>query len=186
MFAVNNTNLQATASATIYAGTVDGFSAPPLTGMLPMTYDVNNWKNFLATGQDPDGNTNLDANGNPEIQIYPEYQGTRQFRAAFSLNDSHAGESTVEAGWVDSGMSASDLAALVSNNLIPLSTHNSANWDWVGGHRYGSKVWSARLTATQGRPSSCLCSTPIASHRHTPRAPATAVTIIIRLSRLSP
>jgi len=127
---VKNQNLQATASATLFAGSINSFSAPPLTGLMPMTYDVNNWNNFVATGKDPDGNITLDANGNPEIQIYPSVSAPGNF-GQLSLNDSHVGEST-EAGWVDNGISSSDLSALTSNNLIPLSAHDSTKWDWQG------------------------------------------------------
>ena len=44
-----------------------------------MTYDVNAWNNFLATGQNPDGNTTLDANGNPEITVFPSVKDTGNF-----------------------------------------------------------------------------------------------------------
>jgi len=127
---VKNQSLQTTASATLFAGSINSFSAPPLTGLMPMTYDVNNWNNFVATGKDPDGNISLDASGNPEIVIYPSVSAPGNF-GQLSLNDSHVGEST-EAGWVTNGISSSDLNALTSNNLIPLSAHDPTKWDWQG------------------------------------------------------
>jgi Flp pilus assembly protein TadG len=127
---VKTQNLLATASATIEGGTINSFSAPPLTGLMPMTYDVNNWNNFVATGQDPDSNTTLDANGNPVLRIYPSVSAPGNF-GQLSLDDNHVGEST-EGGWVNNGISSSDLNALTNANLIPLSAHDSTKWDWQG------------------------------------------------------
>jgi hypothetical protein len=125
------TNLNATASATIYAGNINSLAQSTInSGMLPVTYDVNHWNNFLKTGQSPDGSTLTDANGIPEIQVYPSTKFSGNF-GQLSLNDSHAGAST-ERGWVDNGISSSDIKALVNNNLIPLSQHNPKNWDWTG------------------------------------------------------
>ena len=127
----STTNLNATASATAYTGTINSFTQTTVnSGMLPVTYDVNHWNNFLKTGQSPDGTTLTDANGIPEIQAYPSTSFPGNF-GQLSLNDSHAGAST-EKGWVDNGISSSDISALVSSNLIPLSQHSSKNWDWAG------------------------------------------------------
>jgi Flp pilus assembly protein TadG len=125
-------DLKATASAVIMGGTIDNFSTSGSQNisMLPMTYDVNSYKNFLATGQWPDGTVSLDVNGYPQLQVYPSVKDTGNF-GQLSLDDSHAGEST-ESGWVDNGMSASDVQSLQSSNLIPLSKHPSNTWDWVG------------------------------------------------------
>ncbi len=125
-------DLTATASATIEGGTINNFS---LTGsqsvsMLPMTYDVDNWTNFLKTGLDPDGNKTTAANGLAELQVYPSVKAPGNF-GQLSLDDSHVGEST-EASWVNSGMRATDLAALQSAKLLPLSQHDTTKWDWQG------------------------------------------------------
>jgi hypothetical protein len=98
--------------------------------MLPVTYDVNAWNNFINTGQWPDGTTMFDINGVPELQVYPSIKDSGNF-GQISLDDSHVGDST-EISWVDNGVSASDLAALQSANLIPLSQHNPNSWDWQG------------------------------------------------------
>ena len=128
---VKDQTLRATASATLYGGSVNSFSAPPVIGgLIPVTYDVNAWNSFLATGKDPDGNITLGVNGYPELTVYPSVSAPGNF-GQLSLDDSHEGEST-EAGWVNNGISASDLAALKSANLIPLSAHDSTKWDWVG------------------------------------------------------
>jgi Flp pilus assembly protein TadG len=124
-------NLQAAAGATIYGGTANNLSVSTQNvGMLPVTYDVNAWNNFLKTGQAPDGSTSLAANGAPQLQVYPSVKDTGNF-GQLSLDDSHAGDST-EVGWVNNGMSASDVSALQNANLIPLSAHSPTAWDWVG------------------------------------------------------
>ena len=127
---IKSQNLKAVAAATLYTGTINSFSAPPLTHILPATYDVNAWNNFLQTGQDPDGNISLDANGNPEIQVYPSVKAPGNF-GQLSLDDNHVG-TPVEDNWVANGMSSSDLSDLVNASLVPLSGHDPSKWDWLG------------------------------------------------------
>jgi Flp pilus assembly protein TadG len=125
-------NVMATAAATIMGGTSNNIKSVngQNIGMLPITYDVNAWNNFLKTGQWPDGTTMVNSNGVPELQLYPSVKDPGNF-GQISLNDSHVGQST-EAGWVNNGMTASDLAALQSAGLVPLSGHNPTSWDWIG------------------------------------------------------
>jgi hypothetical protein len=142
-------DLKAVAAATIYEANVSGFQnvANFKLSVLPMTYDVNSWTNFLATGMNPDGTALKDSTGNPEIQVYPSVKATGNF-GLLGLDDSHAGASTVSS-WIDNGMRQIDVASLVSNSmggdtpLIPLSSHNSnilpsasidgkGSWNWVG------------------------------------------------------
>ena len=122
-------DLKATAAATIYTAVVDSFqnTSTVHVGMLPVTYDVNNWNNFLATGQDPDGNISTDSSGNPDISVYPSVKDTGNF-GLLGLDDSHAGASTVS-GWVASGLTQTEVSQLLSARhdqtpLIPLSQHN--------------------------------------------------------------
>jgi Flp pilus assembly protein TadG len=128
---MSTTNVIATASATAYGGTVDSFqsNANRNIAMLPLTYDVNHWNNFVQTGLDPDGNLTL-YNGSPALQVYPSIKAPGNF-GQLSLDDSHVGEST-EAAWVTGGMSSTDMQGLTSNGLIPLSKHDPTKWDWVG------------------------------------------------------
>ena len=115
--------------------------------MLPMTYDVNNWNNFLATGKDPDGNITTDSNGNPRLSVYPSVKDTGNF-GLLGLDDSHAGASTVSS-WIASGLTQTESHNLLTNSandqtpLIPLSQHNQnilpsastdgmGSWNWVG------------------------------------------------------
>jgi Flp pilus assembly protein TadG len=124
-------SLHATASATIMGASVDSFNNTGLNiGVMPATYDVNAWNNFLQTGQAPDGSTSYDANGVPQFQVYPSVKDTGNF-GQLSLNDSTIGNST-EVGWVDNGMAPSDLASLKSAGLVPLSQHAANTWDWLG------------------------------------------------------
>jgi hypothetical protein len=120
------------AAATIYAGVVDSFKVASNGGLgaLPVTYDVNHWNNFLVTGQDPDGNIELAADGNPQLQIYPSIKYKGNF-GLISLNDDHVGASTVDY-WVHNGMRPTDVQTLLDNKLVPLSTHPKDAWDWNG------------------------------------------------------
>jgi hypothetical protein len=123
-------SLTATAAATIYTGTVNSFQ-PNYTNpawILPMTYDVNHWNNFLQ-GTNPDATT--DANGNPEIQVYPSIKFTGNF-GELSLDQGNDGASTIS-GWISNGVSSSDLSNEYSAGLLPLSSHDSNSGpDWKG------------------------------------------------------
>jgi Flp pilus assembly protein TadG len=125
------TNLTATASATIYTGTVDNFVSTSNASILPMTLDVNAWNNFLATGQSSDGSTQLDANGMPQLRVYPSPNLAPGNFGMLSLNDSSNASSSIQ-GWIDTGLTASDLSALQASGLVPLSRHDSTLWDWEG------------------------------------------------------
>jgi Flp pilus assembly protein TadG len=120
-----------TARATIYTAPINSFSyAGSNLHVLPMTYDQAHWNNFLATGEDPDGNTTTDANGLPELQVYPSVKDTGNF-GELGLDGSHTGSSDVK-GWINNGMSSSDVNALLALNLIPLTSHSANTWDWNG------------------------------------------------------
>jgi Flp pilus assembly protein TadG len=149
---VNTVDLQATAAATIYTTTVDGFRGP-VVGILPMTYDLRYWNNFLQTGQDPKGTVTTDSNGVPELKVYAGTNGPGNF-GLLSLNGEHVGSSTTQ-NWIQYGMSQSDVDGLKSSGpngqtptaLIPLSAHDATiapiagsgngwsslgSWNWIG------------------------------------------------------
>src|SRR5439155_734713 len=48
-----------------------------------------------------------------------------------SLDDANVGASTISS-WLATGPTSSDLSALKSSNLLPLSAHDSSRWDWQG------------------------------------------------------
>jgi Flp pilus assembly protein TadG len=117
-------SLTATAAATIYSGTIDSFgggSAPVF--ILPMTFDVNQWNNFVQTGKGPDGTTTTDANGYPTLNAYPSSKYTGNF-GELSLDQGNDGSSTIS-NWISKGASATDLKAEASAGLLPLSVHNT-------------------------------------------------------------
>jgi hypothetical protein len=128
---VDSINVEAKATAMAYGGTVSSFSTNlgVTAGMLPVTYDVNAWNTFIATGANPDGTTSLAANGLPQIQIYPSVSAPGNF-GYISLNDSHVGANTLS-NWINSGPSNSDISALSANGLIPVSASNN-QWNWRG------------------------------------------------------
>jgi Flp pilus assembly protein TadG len=125
VFGQSSTNLAATASSTIYTGTLD-------TGrLLPITYDRNFWNNFLATGKSPDGTVYTDANGNPEMKVFPSPNEASGNFGYLSLDDSSNSASAIS-GWLTSGPSAANLQTLEQNGLLPLSSHDNTLWDWKG------------------------------------------------------
>lgn len=128
---VSKMNMTASATATLYTGTLNSLKVSTVSsGVLPVALDVNDWNNFLKTGQDRAGAVNTDTSGNPLLQIYGTIKDTGDF-GLLSLNDSHAGASTV-ANWISNGVSPTEIQTLVNNKLLPLSSHDPNLWDWAG------------------------------------------------------
>lgn len=136
----SNIALAAPAAATLYSGVIDSFKVNPKRniGVLPMTYDVNHWHEFAKTGKDPDGKTDLDDNGNPQLLIYPSIKYKGNF-GLLSLDDEHAGASEMR-DWVANGMRSTDLTTLISRNLLPLSAHPKDKWDWRGDNGFKASL----------------------------------------------
>jgi Flp pilus assembly protein TadG len=137
---ISSQSLTATAAATIYTGTINGFNTGTdiKSHILPMTYDVNHWNNFIKTGQGPDGNTDKAANGYPQLDVYPSVKYTGNF-GELSLDQATDGSSTIS-GWIGNGVPASTLQADYTAGLLPLATHNplgppnytTLSPDWLG------------------------------------------------------
>jgi len=127
---MNDTNLTASAAATMYGGTFNNFQTNVVGApkILPLTYDVNAWNTFMTTGLDPDGNAST-SGGYPAIQVYPSIKSPGNF-GLISLDGAHAGESFSSA-WVTNGLAQSDINGLTNNGLIPLSSRANA-WNWIG------------------------------------------------------
>jgi Flp pilus assembly protein TadG len=126
----NTSSLTASAAAAMYGGTANSLQST-LSGtvsMLPMTYDVNNWTTFMATGLNPDGSATL-SGGLPAIQVYPSVKDSGNF-GQLSLDGSHVGDKT-ETDWVNNGLSQSDLDALNKAGLLPISSTNTS-FNWIG------------------------------------------------------
>jgi Flp pilus assembly protein TadG len=127
----SNVELQARARATMYTGRIDSLARNGFNGgVLPMTYDVNHWNNFFQTGEDPDGKTYIADNGAPQLRVYPSIKFTGNF-GELSLDDVHAGTSEIRE-WINNGITQTDINDLISRDLVPLSGHDPAKWDWLG------------------------------------------------------
>jgi hypothetical protein len=128
---VSTVNVKVQAAATIMTATVNSFQSTGVNiNMLPMTYDVNAWNNFVKTGLWPDGTQSFDSNGVPQLQVYPSVKDTGNF-GQLSLDDNNVGTSQIIT-WIGSGMSSSDLGNLKAAGVIPLSSHPANTWDWQG------------------------------------------------------
>lgn len=143
VFGLKSTPVTSTAAATLYSGKIDSFTpASRNAGILPMTYDVNHWYDFLKTGKGPDGVAVTDTGtGNPMLLVYPSVKYKGNF-GQLSLNDTHVGAST-EISWVRDGVPAGDIQMLINSNLIPLSKHDPAKWDWLGNTGFKSSLVQA-------------------------------------------
>ncbi len=129
---ISTVDLNATATASIMGGQVNGFQSSTINSrILPMTYDVNHWNNFLKTGQSPDGGTSTAPNGLPQLSVYPSIKYTGNF-GLLSLDQSNDGASTISS-WINNGVPWSDLQAEYTKGLLPLSQHSSLlPPDWKG------------------------------------------------------
>lgn len=125
------------ASATIYGGKIISFSSNPPSNvhMLPMTYDVNNWNNFVATGQDPEGNMNIGPYGVPQLQVYSSVKDTGNF-GELALDGAHAGTSEIR-DWINFGLGGGDITALKNFGLLPIQDNG---WNWVGNPGFRSST----------------------------------------------
>jgi hypothetical protein len=149
VFGIKTINLTASAAATMYGGAADSFNSNPSSNLyvIPMTYDVNAWNNFVKTGLDPDGNLTT-YQGNPALTLYPSINAPGNF-GQLSLDDSHVGAS-IDINWVNNGIGSTEIQALANANLIPVSRHASSNWDWLGGTGIRESLVSA-ISAKAGQ-----------------------------------
>lgn len=139
---VNSVNLTASAAATLQAGIIQGFGTTSSSSnatlnsfetnsmILPMTYDINHWNNFLATGQSPDGTTGTDASGNPTLSVYPSVKFVGNF-GLLSLDQGNDGASTIS-NWISNGVSSSDLQYEYSAGLLPFPATPPSTPNWNG------------------------------------------------------
>jgi Flp pilus assembly protein TadG len=129
IFGISTVNLTATASATIYVGDVSSLQVIPGVNahILPIAFDVNYWKQFVATGVSPDGNTYPGSNGLPQVQVYPY---PKNAPGAFGLLDvgMPANNAPAFRSWIDNGQTPNDVSYLVSNNLVPASLTAPQQW----------------------------------------------------------
>jgi hypothetical protein len=129
VFNVNYVNLEATATASVYAGDVSSLVPIPNVNarILPVAEDVNTWKKYYATGVSSDGTIHPGPNGAPQLHIYPT---PAMAPGNFGLLDTGAPANNVPAfrSWIDNGQTPNDISYLVSNNLLPVSPTAPQPW----------------------------------------------------------
>lgn len=132
--------LTATASATIYSGGYNSSTGTrgmkgfdPGAGinglLLPVALDVNHWNQFMANGQSPDGTVHNNANGAPEMQIYPAPKNAPGNFGLLSIG-APATSDPAFSSWIVNGPTPTDLTYLNSNNM-PVSP--TSPMPWTGG-----------------------------------------------------
>lgn len=133
IFGINSTNVNASAAATIYTGNIVNFqSKPGLNGkLLPLTLDINAWNTFIQTGVSSDGTTKTNANGAPQMQVYPSPNLAPGNFGMLSLNDSSNDANDINS-WITNGLSKSDISNLQNAGVIPIQTPNAGLWNWKG------------------------------------------------------
>jgi hypothetical protein len=122
-------DVMASGSATAHAGVkVDGWKndADLSLRMLPMTYDVADWDDFLA-GNHPDA---VMLSDDPALRVYPSHKDVGNF-GQLSLDGHHAGAAEIK-GWIRETIGQAEITSLQDLNLLPLSRHDSNEWDWMG------------------------------------------------------
>lgn len=144
-------DVTAVAGATLQTGTITpitedipGISGADDAGILPLTYNVNWWDNFMRTGNNPDGSDAATSGGVSYLTAFGGGGSSNQNGQAnwgwLSLNNSHNGAAELS-GWVNNGMSTSDFTALQNDNLLPLSLHNPNQLPTTGNGPSGSFNW---------------------------------------------
>jgi Flp pilus assembly protein TadG len=129
VFGVSSEDLSATARATIYTGAISSYQ--PINGVdshvLPVGLDYNAWTNFYSTGMSPDGTIHLDANGLPQLQIYPIATNTP---GNFGLLDVGPPSTNAPAfrDWINDGETPNDISYLLNNNQLPVTQASPKQW----------------------------------------------------------
>jgi hypothetical protein len=132
IFGISTSNLNATASATIYAGDVSSLQVIPGVSahILPVALDVNVWTNYAKGNLTSNWLTNsvtTGSNGNPQLQVYINGTNTP---GSFGLLDIGVPSNNTPAfrNWIDSGSTPNDISYLLSNNLLPVSPISPEPW----------------------------------------------------------
>jgi hypothetical protein len=143
LFGFNKKELQATATATIYSGDVtslqviqgvtDQSSIRP--HILPLALDLNIWTQFYQTGLSPDGLVHVDANGKPELFVYPlgptsTFSTPTNTPGSFGLLDvgPPSTDSPAFRNWIDNGQTPNDIKYLINQGLVPVSVSAPQQW----------------------------------------------------------
>jgi Flp pilus assembly protein TadG len=132
---INNLDLNATASATIYAGDVSSLQAIPGVSahILPVALDVNVWMNFMQGNFSSPwltGLTSAGPNNAQQLQVYPSGTNTPGNFGLLDLGPP-ANNAPAFRQWIDSGATPNDITYLLSNTMLPVSPE--APQAWKGG-----------------------------------------------------
>ena len=132
IFGMTSANVNATAAATIYTASVNDFSSSGGNApVLPMTLDMNAWNTFVSNGKSSDGTIHTGSNGAPQLEVYPSPGTASGNFGMLSLDDSSNSASTIR-GWIDNGISSSELSALHSAHLLPATLTTPVDTEWKG------------------------------------------------------
>jgi Flp pilus assembly protein TadG len=123
-------DLECTARATIYSGTVTTLQVIPGVSahILPVALDYKVWDVFYATGQSPDGTIHSNAiNGWAELHVYPTPGNAP---GNFGLLDLGPPSNNIPAfrNWIDDGATPNDISYLLNNGLLPVSMQDPKWW----------------------------------------------------------
>jgi Flp pilus assembly protein TadG len=132
IFGVSNSNITATASATIYAGDVTSLKVIPGVNahILPVALDVNVWTQFASGNLNSPwltGMTSPGPNGMAQLQVYPFSTNTP---GSFGLLDTGVPANNAPAfrNWIDYGSTPNDISYLLTNSMLPVSPSAPEPW----------------------------------------------------------
>ena len=132
IFGMSNSNISATASATIYAGDVSSLKIIPGVNahILPVALDVNVWTQFMNANWSSPWLTGAVSNGpnsNPQLKVYPFSTNTP---GSFGLLDTGipSNNSPAFRNWIDNGSTPNDISYLLTNALLPVSPSAPEPW----------------------------------------------------------
>src|SRR5262249_40746366 len=149
IFGMSNSNITATASATIYAGDVSSLKVIPGVNahILPVALDVNVWTNFMNSNWTSPwltGSVTNASNGLPQLEVYPFTTNTP---GSFGLLDTGIPANNAPAFrvWIDTGSTPNDISYLLNNGLLPVSPSAPEPW------KCGPGLTSTLLADFQGQ-----------------------------------
>jgi Flp pilus assembly protein TadG len=130
LLGTSTANLECTARATIYSGSVSSLQVIPGVNahILPVALDFKVWDQFYANGQSPDGTIHVNAtNGWPELHVYPSPGNAP---GNFGLLDLGPPSNYVPAfrNWIDDGSTPNDISYLLNNDLVPVTMASPKSW----------------------------------------------------------
>ncbi len=156
VFGRSDSELTVNATSTVYTGRITSFT--PSTGggsgggsggggsgcgqsssgfrstLLPVAFDVNSWKAFTANGESPDGTVHLNADGGPQIQIYPTPH-TCPGNFGMLCIGPWTNSDNQYSDWVLDGPTSSDIQTLIDNGFFPVSEAAPKKWKGSPGLR---------------------------------------------------